>query len=189
HNNKRTKVTSTADVSSSSSKTNEQSSSGSSVGMPPMPTAGHSLLDQDLHRVLPPCYWKPSPEELNVAYTGARNAQAVLRRLETSQTLWTSKLIAEICNKHQMHDQQDEFVPIIPSPNPESDRRIIEYRNAIQGCDKEIRGVKRALFGYACVYDRQHEFGESDDTTHAIEDRYIFRGEHLGQRPKRTRRT
>ncbi|KAF9307932.1 hypothetical protein BG003_011864, partial [Podila horticola] len=182
------KVTSTADTSSSRSKSKGHSSSGSRPGTSPLPAPGHTFLDPCLHRAVPSCKWEPSREELTVAYTGARNAQAVLRRLETSQTLWTSKLIAEICDKHQMHDRQDEFNPIIPSPNDDADRRITEYRNAIQGCEKEIRGIKRALNGYACVFDRYHEFGNSEYTTYVIEQRYIFHGDHLGQHPKRPRR-
>ncbi|KAF9946727.1 hypothetical protein BGZ72_011197 [Mortierella alpina] len=187
HNNKRTKVTKAASPRVAKPKVQGNSDSLNTSSL--LPTPGQTLLDPRLHHALSPYKWEPSQEELNVAYTGARNAQAILRRLETSQTLWTSKLIAEMCDKHQMHDQQETFIPIIPLANNEADLKIAKYRNAVQGCEKEIRGVKRALRGYACVFDRHHEFGDSGETTDSIESSHIFHGEHLGLRPKRQRRT
>ncbi|KAF9947327.1 hypothetical protein BGZ70_002732 [Mortierella alpina] len=187
HNNKSSKVTKAA--SSRVAKLKVQVNSASLTTSPLLPALGETMLDPRLHQALSPYKWEPSQEELNVAHIGARNAQAILRRLEASQTLWTSKLIAEMCDKHQMHDQQEVFTPIIPLANNEADLRIAKYRNAVQGCEKEIRGVKRALRGYACVFDRHHEFGDSGETTHSIESSYIFHGEHLGLRSKRQRQT
>ncbi|KAF9176238.1 hypothetical protein BGZ50_001282, partial [Haplosporangium sp. Z 11] len=56
-----------------------------------LPSAGHSLEDPDLHRPVPPHPWAPSSLERRIAQNGASSAQALLRRLETSATLWNGK--------------------------------------------------------------------------------------------------
>src|SRR5690606_1929832 len=65
-----------------------------------LPSAGHSLKDPTLHRQMSPQPWAPSSLERQIAQNGASSAQALLRRLETSATLWNAKLVAALCDRY-----------------------------------------------------------------------------------------
>ncbi|KAF9943794.1 hypothetical protein BGZ72_003392, partial [Mortierella alpina] len=123
-----------------------------------------------------------------MAIAGACNAHALIRNLETSVTIWTSALIAELCRKNDVQTPQGPFKAFVPPRDDAADSRILQYQQAVVDCEKEARGVKRALRGYGAVFDRHHEFEDSnDDTATMIDSRYIFHGEFTASRPKRRR--
>ncbi|KAF9972250.1 hypothetical protein BGZ75_001550, partial [Mortierella antarctica] len=118
------------------------------------------------HDAAPPANWKPSRMEWRAATVAARNAQALLRRLEASKTLWNCHYTAELCDRYKSYNAPEEyFKPVIPAPNTESDERLDTFSNAIDGCDEAIRTVKRSLEQYACTFDRAREFEDSEGTT------------------------
>ncbi len=82
-----------------------------------------------------------------------------------------------------MNDPVSTTTFIIPAPDSYSDNCLTAFRNAMDGCEKEIRKVKRAL-----AINRREEFGESglNSTTH-LEARYLFQGEISLHRPKKQR--
>lgn len=153
-----------------------------------VPEVVFTIDDESLLRAHAPALWEPSPQEHKMAVVGARNAHALIRKLETSTTIWTSALIAELCRKNDVQDPQGPFTAFVPPQDDVADRRIQQYKQAVVDCEKEARGVKRALRGYAPVFDRYQEFEGSNEDTSMVDSRYIFHGEFTGQRPKRRRR-
>ncbi|KAF9949773.1 hypothetical protein BGZ70_001634, partial [Mortierella alpina] len=154
-----------------------------------VPEVVFTIDDESLLHTHAPATWEPSPQEHKMAVVGARNAHALIRKLETSTTIWTSALIAELCRKNDVQNPQVPFTAFVPPHDDAADRRIQQYKQAVVDCEKEAKGVKRALRGYAPVFDRYQEFGGSnEDTVSMVDSRYIFHGEFTGQRPKRRRR-
>jgi hypothetical protein len=113
----------------------------------------------------------------------------LIRTLETSAAIWTSALITEYCNKNDVQDPETPFKAFTPPQDEAANSRILQYQQAVADCEKEARGVKRALRGYAPVYDRHHEFrGSDEDTATWVDGRYILYGEYSATRPKCQRR-
>lgn len=148
-----------------------------------------AIDDDRLLRAFNPVPWKPSVQECRITNVGTRNAQMLIRSLETSAAIWTSALINEFCVKNDVQDSEGPFKAFVPPQDNAANKRILQYQQAVADCEREARGIKRALRGYAPVYDRHHEFEDSnEDTTTMPDGRYIFHGEYTATRSKRQRR-
>ena len=154
-----------------------------------LPEETFAINDERLLRAFDPVPWEPSVHECRLTNVGTRNAHMLIRTLETSAAIWTSALIAEYCNKNDVQDPETPFKAFTPPQDEAANSRILQYQQAVADCEKEARGVKRALRGYAPVYDRHHEFrGSDEDTATWVDGRYILYGEYSATRPKRQRR-
>ncbi|KAF9945159.1 hypothetical protein BGZ72_001595 [Mortierella alpina] len=151
-----------------------------------LPGHDHTFDAPHLYEELPAIPWAPSRGELRTATVGMRNAQTMLRCVEASTTLWVSEYFAELSDRFRMRGRKDTFLPIVPEDNVDSDARLDQYTRAIDGCNNISHGIKRNMRQYAATFDREVEFGGTQDTTHKPLCRYVYHGEHDGsiKRPR-----
>ncbi|KAF9176868.1 hypothetical protein BGZ51_009415 [Haplosporangium sp. Z 767] len=65
--------------------------------------------------------------------------------------LWNTQLVATMCDKYELLDERKTTTTIMPVLDPESDMKATLYTNAITGCEREIRSIKRSLKRFACT--------------------------------------
>ncbi|KAF9176679.1 hypothetical protein BGZ50_009873, partial [Haplosporangium sp. Z 11] len=107
-----------------------------------LPSPDLSFDDPRLRRRVRPQRWAPSDAEMIAVRTGAQNAQALLRKLETSVALWNAQLVTTMCGRHDLFDENKVHDTIAPILDPDSDTTTALYTNTINSCEREIRNVK-----------------------------------------------
>ncbi|CAO3572404.1 unnamed protein product [Mortierella alpina] len=149
-----------------------------------LPEQTFAIIDERLLHAFAPAPWEPSVHECRLINVGPRNAHMLIQTLETSAAIWTSALITEFCTQNDVQDPEGPFKAFVPPQDDAANSRISQYQQAVADCEKEARGVKRALRGYAPVYDRHHEFNGSNEDTATMVDGYILYGEYSIYRAK-----
>lgn len=139
--------------------------------------------DPRLFEQVQPRLWAIQPEEELVGDTAMTNGQALLLRLQTSQTYASAHIIRRLCELNKMFEEQSEGPETqtldLGSINDLQDREYLKYKRTTEGLECRISVVETTLSRFDNYCQRRVAFSRDRtlDSFTYLHRPYVMNGE------------